>query len=155
MIKKTGGKDLNKKKSKSKKSISGSKKTRSNKKKAEKNESEHPLDRFGKVKKHFILEHIKTIDYNDLAKLINIKSADLKKEVEKMGIKLPLERARKWEDIDLGHFLSLSDCARCQVQCNHRSFFVGIKDCRNCYEKNIKHWIKKEDLINVIFKNEE
>jgi len=155
MIKKKNGKETNKKTSKSKKSLSGIKKTRTNKKKDVKKEVEHPLDRFGKVKKHFILEHIKYIDYNDLAKLINIKSADLKKEVEKMGIKLPLERARKWEDIDLGHFLSLSDCARCQVQCNHRSFFVGIKGCKNCYEKNIKHWIKREDFINITFKHEE
>ena len=72
-----------------------------------------------------------------------------------MGIKLPLERAKKWEDIDLGHFLSLSACARCQVQCNHSTFHVGIKECRNCYEKNIKHWIKGENLISLKFKNEE
>ena len=154
MIKKTKKKDLNKKSLKEKKTLSGNKKNRSAKKKTKKNDKHH-LDKFGKVKKNFILEHIKAIDYNDLAKLINVKSADLKKEVENMGIKLPLESARKWEDIDLGHFVSLSDCARCQVQCNHRSFYVGINECRNCYEKNIKYWIKKEDLINITLKIEE
>ena len=114
----------------------------------------HPLEKFGPVRKLFILEHIRTVNYRDMAKLIGIKSDELQASVEKMGIKLPIERAHAWSEIDFGQYRSITDCARCQVQRNHSTFFVGINNCRKCYEKNIKHWIKEEVVIDLRFPSE-
>ena len=114
----------------------------------------HPLEQFGLFRQNFIIEHIRTIDYVDMANLLVIKTDELKAAVEKMGIKLPIERAHKWDDIDVGSFISLTHCARCQVQCNHGSFFVGINDCRKCYEKNIKHWVELKVPIILHFPGE-
>ena len=119
-----------------------------------KQEIDDPLDKFDKPRKAFIWEFIRLIDYSDLAKLAGIKPDDLKEAVEKSGIKLPLERARNWDDIDVGIFKSLSACARCQVQCNHSSFFVGIKNCRKCLEKNIKFWLENSIPIFLKFKGD-
>ncbi len=136
------------------------KKTKSNKlekgqkKKKEEKESiskTYLIEQFGPVAKDFIVEHIKVINYVDMANLLGIKLDNLKEAVEEIGIKLPFKRAYKWDDIDVGQFRSLTDCARCQVQISHRSFFVGIKNCQKCYEKNIKYWIEKKITINVEF----
>ena len=116
---------------------------------------EHPLEKFGKVRKTFIMEHIRTIDYIDIAYLVGVKSEKLKEAVEKMGIKLPIDRARKWSEIDVGKFRSLTDCARCRVQHNHSSFLVGIPNCRKCYEKNIKHWVEINEFIKLKFSHED
>ena len=114
----------------------------------------HPLEKFGSVCKEFILENIRTVEYRDMAGLIGIKPDQLKEAVESMGIKLPIDRARKWSEIDVGKFRSLSDCARCQIQLKHDTFFVGINKCRRCYEKNIKLWIEKNVSIKLTFHNE-
>ena len=113
---------------------------------------EDPLDKFGRVRKSFIINFVRIIDYDDLAKLVGIKSVDLKESVEKTGIKLPYERGRKWIDIDVGKFKSLTECARCQVQRNHSSFIVGTQNCRKCLEKNIKHWVESNMIINIRLK---
>jgi len=109
------------------------------------------LDKLGPVCKSFILENIRYIDYRDIAKLVGVKPGDLKDAVEAAGIKLPFARARNWTDIDVGTYRSLDLCARCQVQLNHSTFFVGINNCRKCIEKNIKHWINQGEKINLRF----
>ena len=111
----------------------------------------HPLEQFGYESKNFIIQHIRTIDYMDMADLLGIKKEDLKSAVEKMGIQLPIARANKWADINIGKFRSLEYCARCQVQHNHRSFFVGVKNCHNCLKRNIKHWLDKKVHIVIHF----
>ena len=113
---------------------------------------EDPLDKFSRVRKAFIINFIRIIDYNDLAKIVGIKSGELKESVEKTGIKLPYERARRWTDIDVGKFRSITECARCQVQRDHNSFIVGTQNCRKCLEKNIKHWIDSNMIINIKLK---
>ncbi|MBT4482235.1 MAG: hypothetical protein HOC71_00990 [Candidatus Latescibacteria bacterium] len=110
-----------------------------------------PLEKFGPYCKAFILDHIRTINYIDIANLLNIKADDLKEAIEKMGIKLPIERAHRWSEINVGKFRSLSYCARCQVQKYHNSFNAGINDCRKCYEVNINHWVEKKCPINIKF----
>ncbi len=114
----------------------------------------HPLEKFGYERKNFIIEHIRTIDYMDMVDLFGIKKEDLKSAVEKMGIKLPIARANKWADINIGKFRSLEYCARCQVQLNHESFFVGVKNCHNCLKRNIKHWFDKKVHIDIHFPGE-
>ena len=64
----------------------------------------HPLEQFGSVRKQFILDNIRIIDYRDIASLIGILPDELKGAVESMGIKLPIERAVKWEDLEVGTF---------------------------------------------------
>jgi hypothetical protein len=126
------------------------KKQPSEKAHAEKDEAV-TLESFGPVCKAFILENIRIIEYRDLAKLMGIKPDDLKKAVEAAGIRLPIERAMRWSDIDVGTYRSLMDCARCQVQLNHGTFFVGLKNCRKCIEQNIAHWIENGVTINLRF----
>jgi len=121
---------------------------------AARDKEEHPLERYGPVRKAFILENIRIIDYRDIARLIGLKEKDLKAVIEDMGIKLPIDHARRWKDIDVGSFRSLSHCSRCHVQLNHSSFFVGEKNCRKCYEKNIAHWVDKNVPILVKFSRE-
>ena len=116
---------------------------------------EDPLDKFGRVRKTFIKDFIRIIDYHDLAKLLGIKKEELKESVEKTGIKLPYERARRWADIDVGKYKSLTKCARCQVQCNHSNFIVGTENCKKCLEKNIKQWISSNTIINIKVKSNE
>ena len=118
----------------------------------EKQGTEDPLNKYGERKKAFIRGFIRIIDYRDLAKLAGIKPDDLKDTVEKTGIKLPYERARAWNEIDVGKYRSLAMCARCQVQCNHSSFLVGINNCRKCYEKNIRHWLESEISVDISFR---
>lgn len=124
------------------------------KRKKTKGAMEHPLDKFGTIRKTFILENIRTIDYRDLAELVGIESEELKEAVEKLGVKLPIERAKSWGNIDVGKFKSLTDCSRCQVQLNHSTFFVGINKCRKCIEKNIRYWIEKNVYIKLNFHKE-
>jgi hypothetical protein len=100
----------------------------------------------------FIMDMVRVIDYHDIAKLVGVKHEELKEAVEKTGIKLPVERARPWADIDVGKFRSIAECARCQVQNNHSSFFVGISNCRKCLEKNIKFWIESNIKIMLYFR---
>ena len=107
------------------------------------------------IPREFIKKYIRVIDYNDLSKLIGIKAQDLKEAVEKTGIKLPYERAGKWSDLDVGKFISISVCARCFVQKRHNSFIVGKKNCRKCLEKNIKHWVETDTVINIKLKGTE
>ena len=114
-----------------------------------------PLDEFGSVKKSFIRDFIRLIDYQDIAKIIGIDPEKLKIAVEKTGIKLPYERAKPWEELNVGKYKSLSDCARCQVQLNHASFLVGINHCRKCLEKNIKHWVSIDNPINLQIKGKD
>jgi len=110
------------------------------------------LEKFGDVRKMFIMDMVRIIDYHDIAKLVGVKHEELKEAVEKTGIKLPVERARPWADIDVGKFRSIAECARCQVQNNHGSFFVGINNCRKCLEKNIKFWIESNIKIMLSFR---
>ena len=112
--------------------------------------SDDPLAQFGDVRKAFILDFIRFINYQDMARIVGIKPSDLKEAVEKTGVKLPLERARAWSDIDVGKYRSIADCARCQVQINHGSFFVGMNNCRKCLEKNIRFWI--DSNVKIILK---
>ncbi len=116
-----------------------------------KNMDEHPLDSFGMVRKAFILDNIRTIDYNDLAKLLGIEVDDLKQAVEKAGIRLPIERALPWDELDIGTFRSLLYCARCPVQLDHIAFHVGQTKCKKCLERNIKLWIEKDIIIRFPF----
>lgn len=110
-----------------------------------------PLGRFGDVRRKFIMDFIRVIAYEDIAKMIGVKPDVLREAVEQTGIKLPIERAKSWKDIDVGEFRSISHCARCQVQRNQASFLVGIKDCRKCLEKNIAHWIEKGEPVEITF----
>jgi len=109
------------------------------------------FDRLGPIRKAFILDNIRLIDYRDLARLVGVKPEELKKAVESTGIKLPVERAKKWAEIDVGTFKSLADCARCQVQLNHGIFYVGLNKCKKCMERNIKLWIDENVIINIRF----
>lgn len=129
------------------------KKTGSNSKPAPKqdNTPKQPLDVYNPVCKDFIRNFIYTIDYRDIAEFIGADPAQLKEIIEKTGISLPIERARPWKDINVGTFKSLDNCARCQVQCNHPSFYVGINECRACYEKNITMWIERSIPIHIKF----
>jgi len=128
-------------------------KTSANKGKPQEDKSDLPLlDRVGSVCKSFILENIRLIDYRDLAKLTGVDAEELKGAVEAIGIKLPVDKARPWKEIDVGSFKSLFDCARCQVQLNHNTFFVGMNNCRKCMEKNIKHWIETNIKIDLHFR---
>ena len=79
---------------------------------------------------------------------------ELKKAIETMGIKVPIERARKWEDVETGEYHSLENCARCQVQMKHGVFIVGVGDCRKCYEQNIALWLDNDTEINIRFPHE-
>ena len=115
-------------------------------------EKVNPLDVYGVVSKKFIFDFIRTVDYTDIAKIVGINADELKETVEKTGIKLPFERARKWKEINVGKFRDLSACARCQVQMNHDSFIVGYDNCRKCIKENIKHWIEKGYEINLKFR---
>ncbi len=98
----------------------------------------------------FILDNIRTIDYRDIAKLLKIKPDELKALLGELGIKVPIPGARKWDKIEVGTFRSIADCSQCQVQMNHHSFLVGIKNCRRCIERNISSWIKDGEKINIM-----
>ena len=108
-------------------------------------------DDLGTALKSFILDLAKTIDYRDLAVLIDMKPDTLKDIMAEFGIKVPIESAKRWEDIDVGSFKDISFCSRCQVQLNHHTFLVGINDCRKCFEENIRHWVKAGESINIEF----
>jgi hypothetical protein len=110
-----------------------------------------PLQALDIVRRKFIINHIRTIHYRDIARLLGMKANDLKVIVEKMGIKLPIERAKPWADINVGKFHSLEECARCQVQRKHSTFLVGINNCRKCCEQNIVFWIENGDVIQIEF----
>ncbi len=116
------------------------------------NKSDDLLEQYGNVRKQFILDFIRFIDYRDLARFTGIKPDELKEKVEKTGIKLPLERAIAWAEIDVGKYRSISDCARCQVQMNHGSFYVNMNNCRKCLEKNIRFWIESNVKIMLRFR---
>ena len=126
--------------------------TKSDRKKGMK---EDPLKHFGFVVRAFVLENIKAIFYRDIAELAGISPDDLKEALEKCGIKAPVDKVPRWADIDLGNYVSVSDCARCQVQRRHSSFVVGDKDCRRCYERNIRHWIKNGEPIRITFREQD
>lgn len=113
-----------------------------------------PIQQFGRARRKFIMEHIRTIHYEDLAKLLGIKPDDLREAVEQMGVKLPIERALHWEEIDMPSGVQVEVCARCGVQVNHRAFHVGLKGCRECYEKNIALWVERGDPIIIKFPHE-
>lgn len=112
---------------------------------------EDPLKKYGSVTRSFVLENIKHIDYNDIAGLVGVPAEELREAVENTGIKLPIEKALSWREIEVGTYRSLKDCARCQVQNRHGTFVVGYKDCRVCLKKNIKHWIKINEIIRLTF----
>ena len=99
----------------------------------------------------FVLDNYKVIDYRDIADFINMKPDKLKEILFAIGIKLPFERARKWKEIDVGKFRSIKECALCQVQKCNDKFYVGINDCRKCYEKNIRFWVEEKAEINISF----
>ena len=100
---------------------------------------------------NFVLDNIRVIDFQDMAKLIGINEERLKNILGEMGIKLPVEHARKWNDIETGTYKSPEHCAKCQVQLLHRSFFVDEQDCRKCYEKNIPYWVTGRINIRLKF----
>jgi len=117
-------------------------------------EPDHPLKKFGPVGSAFIMEHLRTIDYTDIAVFIGVTPAELKEAIEQMGIKVPIERARSWQTVDVGEFVSIDNCARCQVQMSHQAFHVGINECRACYEKNIRFWLERNIDIHIKFPHE-
>jgi len=117
-------------------------------------QKDDPLEQLGNVCRSFIYDHIRFIDYLDIAHLLGIKSETLKDVMEQKGLKLPIESARKWENVELGQYKSPDQCARCQVQRKHNTFFVGLKNCRKCYEKNIKHWVALGERVKLIFPHE-
>jgi len=129
-------------------------KSSSAKKRRPVSEPDHPLKKFGKVGSAFIMEHLRTIDYIDIAAFIGVSPAELKEAIEQMGIKVPIERARRWSAVDVGEFVSIENCARCQVQMFHHAFHVGINECRACYEKNIRFWLERKIVINIKFPHE-
>jgi len=112
---------------------------------------EDPLKKYGSVVRSFVLENIKNIDYQDLAVLTGIPPEELRDALENSGIKVPVEKAQSWKEIQAGTYRSLKDCARCQVQIRHGTFVVGYKDCRVCLENNIKHWIEINEIIRLTF----
>jgi hypothetical protein len=112
---------------------------------------EDQLKKYGAVVRSFVLENIKHIDYRDMADLIGIPAEELREAVESSGIKLPVEKALPWKEVAVDTFRSLKNCARCQVQNRHSTFMVGFKNCRECYENNIKHWIEINELIHLSF----
>ena len=114
-----------------------------------------PLRNFGAIVRAFVLENVKAIDYRDIAELAGISAVELKTALEKCGIKVSENTAPRWNDIDMGLFVSVSDCARCRVQRRHSSFVVGTNDCRRCYERNIQHWIKIGEPIRITFREQE
>ena len=116
---------------------------------------EDPLRQFGFVVRAFVLENIKAVYYRDIAELAGISPDNLKSALEKCGIKAPEDKVPRWKDIDLGTYVSLADCARCQVQRRHSSFIVGENDCRRCYERNISHWIKVGEPIRITFREQD
>lgn len=122
--------------------------SRSDRKKGAK---EDPLRQFGFVVRAFVLENIKAVNYRDIADLAGISPDGLKSALEKCGLKVSMDKVPRWADIDVGKYVSVSDCARCQVQRRHSSFIVGENDCRRCYERNIRHWIKNGELIRITF----
>ena len=99
----------------------------------------------------FILENIRTLDYRDIAKFVKMKPDKLKGLLGELGIKVPVAGARKWEKIDVGKYCSISACSQCQVQMNHHTYLVGIKNCRRCIERNISSWIKDGEKIHIVF----
>ena len=108
-------------------------------------------EEFSNAIKSFILDLAKIVDYRDLAVLIDMKPETLKDVVADFGIKVPIESAKRWDELDIGKFRDISACSKCQVQLNHHTFLVGINDCRKCLEENIKHWIKAGESINLEF----
>ena len=115
--------------------------------------ADEKLDDLGSALKTFVLDMVKVLDYRDLGLLIGIRPEHLKDEIAALGIKVPIESARKWDEIDLGKFIDIAHCSRCQVQLNHHTFLVGIRECRKCYVENIKHWVKAGESISLFFKD--
>ena len=113
------------------------------------------LDELGSSAKKFVLENIMYIDYKDMAALIGLKADVLKHALGMMGIKVPVQGARRWKDIDVGAFESIEECSRCPVQMEHTTFSVGINECRRCYEENIGYWIEEGEMVNLRFGGEE
>jgi hypothetical protein len=105
--------------------------------------------------KKFVIDNIMYVDYRDLASLTGMKSDSLKEVLGTLGIKVPVQGARPWKEIDVGTFLSLDVCAKCQVQSEHSVFAVGIRDCRKCYEENIRNWAEDGETIRLRFFPEE
>ncbi|MDP2984504.1 MAG: hypothetical protein Q8O92_14390 [Candidatus Latescibacter sp.] len=116
---------------------------------------EDPLKKYGSVGRTFVVENIKHIDYHDIADLIGVPAEELREAVENSGIKLPIEKARPWNEIPVGSYKTLKDCARCQVQSRHSTFVVGFRDCHICCEENIKHWIEMNEIIRLTFTTNE
>ena len=113
------------------------------------------LDELGSAAKKFILDNIMYIDYTDMAKLVGLKPDVLKQALSMMGIKVPVQGARRWQDIDVGTFESTEECSRCPVQMEHSTFSVGINDCRKCYEENICYWVEEGEMVNIRFGGDE
>lgn len=111
--------------------------------------SDDILENLGPTIKTFVTDLIKFIDYRDIAEIIGMEPDKLKESLEKHGIKAPADNIRHWEDIDFGTFRSIELCSKCQVQQNHHSFLVGIRECRKCIEENIRHWMKNGEPINL------
>jgi len=122
-------------------------------KKSEKRTEEDIVEDLGSALKAFIVDMVKVMDYRDLSVLLEMKPENLKNALGNLGIKVPVESAKKWEDINVGVYQDVSYCSRCQVQLNHHTFLVGIGNCRKCYEENIKHWVKTGESINLYFKD--
>ena len=120
-------------------------------KKESKKRDINPYEIINSSVKSFIFENIRVLDYYDIAKFIQIKPDMLKSALGKLGIKVPVESSRKWNKISVGTYRSISDCAQCQIQLNHHTFLVGLRNCRKCYEKNISMWIKEGEKINILF----
>jgi hypothetical protein len=105
--------------------------------------------------KKFIIDNVMYIDYHDLASLVGMRADDLKSVLMDLGIKVPVQGARPWKEIDVGTFTTLEQCAKCQIQAEHGIFAVGINDCRACYEENIRNWAEEGEPIRLSFFNEE
>jgi len=122
---------------------------KSEKKRGGKALPEDPLKKFGYIVRAFILENIKSIDYRDIAELAGISAEELKEAVEKIGIRADTEKVVRWADAPVKKFVSVSVCARCDIQCRHSTFIVGYTDCKKCIEENIRLWIGQGHPIRI------
>jgi hypothetical protein len=105
--------------------------------------------------KKFVMDNIMYIDYRDMAALVGVKPETVKNALSDLGIKVPVQGARSWKEIDVGTFRTIDDCAKCQVQLEHSIFSVGIRNCRKCYEENIRNWAEEGETIRLRFFTEE
>lgn len=101
--------------------------------------------------KRFVLENVRDIDYRDLATLTGVKPQDMKAFLSRMGVKVPVQGAKRWKEACFRNPDSPEDCAKCAVQSRHSTFYAGMLDCRQCLKENITYWIEEGVPIKIKF----